>query len=73
MKLDPRCENCHPGGWSPDRFDHSVSGVRLDELHKEAECGDCHMEGAGLPASCELCHDEGKAYEGGIVGFETEE
>jgi len=73
MKLESRCENCHPGGWPPETFNHLVTGAALDELHLEAECADCHVDGVGSAASCDLCHDDGRVYGGGVVGFTPEE
>ncbi len=55
--LDGTCLSCH-GEWSPGRFKHSVTGVSLDPIHAELECGLCHvdMRFAKKPV-CNNCHD----------------
>jgi hypothetical protein len=63
MKLEPRCVNCHQGGWDPATFKHAVTGVPLDETHSEADCSDCHDAGPGSPANCSNCHDDGRRYD----------
>ncbi len=67
LRLDPRCEKCHTEGWNPETFDHRVTGVRLDEIHQEADCTDCHVDGIGKGSSCDACHDDGRTYSS--VGF----
>jgi hypothetical protein len=62
MKLEPRCANCHPGGWNAASFDHSKVGVPLNGVHREAGCTDCHTAGVGTPATCAGCHDDGRRY-----------
>jgi hypothetical protein len=54
----PRCISCHIH-WEEGSFDHAVTGVVLDEIHREAGCGDCHrdLDFAKEP-SCQDCHDE---------------
>jgi hypothetical protein len=63
MKLEPRCENCHPQGWDAATFNHQVTGVRLDETHVEFDCTDCHTKGVGSGADCSGCHDDGRTYQ----------
>jgi hypothetical protein len=65
VKLDPRCEACHPKGWDAATFDHAVTAVALDDVHREADCADCHVggHGAGKSASCAGCHDDGRRWD----------
>ncbi len=60
---DPRCESCHFDGWDEKHFNHSVTGVVLDEVHGEISCEDCHTSGLGKPSDCSECHDDGRRYE----------
>lgn len=55
-KLDPSCENCH-SGWSPETFDHSLTGQRLNETHTAFDCEECHVDGYLKAPSCTECHD----------------
>lgn len=69
------CRSCHAEGWDPDRFEHGVTGVGLDETHAELDCADCHLDGVGQPASCDECHEDGRRQDrrlGAIVGVEGE-
>jgi hypothetical protein len=63
QKLDPKCENCHPNGWSGTGFNHKTTGVVLDEVHGEVDCETCHPDGPAKGASCEACHDDGRKYQ----------
>ena len=57
-KLEGDCRFCHQG-WSPETFNHAVTGQVLDENHKEIDCGDCHPGGDyAKPPACVECHDE---------------
>ena len=57
------CTSCHADGWDPEKFRHDVTRVMLDETHRDADCADCHAGGIGVaPASCDECHDDGRAY-----------
>jgi hypothetical protein len=60
--LGSKCENCHTAGWEPEEFDHSKTGIRLDEIHVEAACADCHTAGWGKPTTCAECHDDSRSY-----------
>ncbi len=70
LRLDPRCERCHTEGWPPENFDHLATGVRLDELHGEADCSDCHVDGVGRGSSCDACHEDDRTYSS--AGFPEE-
>lgn len=56
--LDTSCDGCHRS-WAAGKFDHTLTGQRLNETHAAFECADCHVdrkfEG---PPSCSGCHDE---------------
>ncbi len=67
-KLQSECSACHKPEWEPDDFDHKITGVELDELHSEAACANCHVEGMGKPATCSECHDDGRVFDKS-VGF----
>ena len=57
--LDAMCGSCHAPDWQPSgAFDHSLTGVTLDEAHGGLDCQDCHIKGVGRPASCDACHDD---------------
>lgn len=53
-----RCTGCHIH-WEVGSFDHAVTGLRLNEEHRELECASCHvgMDFAMTPR-CTDCHDE---------------
>lgn len=55
--LNRNCITCHTD-WSSDNFDHSVTGIILDEIHLENECSDCHIESSYSKPSCDGCHDD---------------
>ncbi len=61
--LSRRCEACH-SGWSTANFNHAkITGVGLDEIHLEMDCGDCHMDrNFARKPTCDACHDDGRAY-----------
>ena len=56
-KPDRACSSCHKG-WNKDTFKHAVTGLLLDETHRELACEDCHAENnyAQKP-SCANCHE----------------
>lgn len=56
--LTADCGTCHAEGWTLGEFDHSVTGLVLDEAHIEFDCEGCHTEGFAAPTTCELCHEE---------------
>jgi hypothetical protein len=64
-RLDPRCESCHPSGWDAKKFDHAVTAVKLDDVHVELDCSDCHDAGfgPGKPPSCAACHDDDRRFD----------
>jgi hypothetical protein len=55
---DTRCASCHIH-WKLGSFDHKVTGLVLDETHRELECADCHTDADFARApKCDTCHDE---------------
>jgi hypothetical protein len=62
-RLSTRCSDCH-GGWNQANFRHAVTGLRLDEIHIELDCTDCHKELAyGKIPRCYDCHDDCRNHE----------
>jgi hypothetical protein len=37
-----------------------MTGVVLDETHRELACVDCHVGGVDHSARCAECHDDGR-------------
>jgi hypothetical protein len=60
-KLNNSCVSCHKN-FVAGSFNHSVTDLKLDEIHADFECGDCHIEEnfANKP-DCSNCHDD-KSY-----------
>lgn len=60
-KLDTQCSSCH-AGWTPQAFKHQVTGLKLDDTHRELDCETCHEEkNFAKPPTCAGCHDD-KSY-----------
>jgi hypothetical protein len=56
--LSSYCNSCH-SGWNPSNFNHKITGLMLDEMHSEFDCGDCHpKEDYSKKPSCEDCHED---------------
>ncbi len=63
------CTQCHnPGRWADVRFDHSLTGWKLEGRHSEISCRECHFEkeagsdtiiqhSQSLSTDCTRCHD----------------
>jgi len=68
--LSPKCNGCH-AEWKPGSFDHTVTGVKLDDNHSALDCVSCHVESdfAKKP-SCKDCHDD-KSYPGAVPGTQV--
>lgn len=63
-KQSTACNSCHEA-WSPENFDHAVTGLALDDAHRLFDCVDCHLERRFDQApACSGCHgeDEGITY-----------
>lgn len=62
-KLSTECSSCHTG-WTTKGFKHEITGLRLDETHRELDCESCHLEkNFAVTPSCAGCHDD-KTYPG---------
>lgn len=62
-KLSHVCNDCH-GGWNQENFRHAVTGLQLDDIHFELDCGDCHIDLAYSDTpECSGCHDDGRTHE----------
>ncbi len=57
-KLDKSCNSCH-SNWNQDNFNHSITGLKLDDTHKDFYCVNCHpnREFDKKPV-CSECHDD---------------
>ena len=56
--LSAACTSCHDH-WTPESFEHAVTGVLLDDEHVQADCVDCHRRrDFRSPPTCEECHDD---------------
>ncbi len=57
-KLDNNCTSCHKN-FTKGSFDHKLTGLILSEVHNEADCRDCHIDGNFAKAPvCSGCHDD---------------
>jgi hypothetical protein len=65
--LDKNCSSCHD--FENEDFDHSVTGIELDDIHIENDCSDCHTESTYSKVSCENCHDEDITYPDYVPGY----
>jgi Class III cytochrome C family len=60
-KLNNSCISCHKN-FAAGSFKHETIGLKLDEIHTELDCGDCHSENNfGNKPDCSGCHDD-KSY-----------
>ena len=60
-KLNNSCTSCHKD-FKSGAFNHAKTGLKLDEIHTELECGDCHTDNNFTKApDCSSCHDD-KSY-----------
>lgn len=54
-----KCEDCHNAfSWEPVKFNHSLTGFRLEGAHRATPCRDCHTDRfyRGAPTDCYACH-----------------
>lgn len=59
--LSGNCVTCH-AHWRSGSFDHSVTGLKLDETHGEIDCDSCHEEKKfARKPTCLRCHED-KSY-----------
>ncbi|GAB4296231.1 MAG: hypothetical protein Kow0098_19230 [Ignavibacteriaceae bacterium] len=55
--LSNDCTSCHRD-WSAENFEHSVTGLILDETHSEFGCDFCHTDlKFNLKPDCNNCHE----------------
>ena len=58
VKLNPACINCHTN-FVQGKFNHSVTGLKLDENHSALECENCHEnKDFAKPPVCSSCHND---------------
>jgi hypothetical protein len=65
-KLDNNCVSCHKN-FAAGSFNHEKTGLKLDEMHVEFDCADCHIENFSDKPDCTNCHDD-KSYPKNIPG-----
>jgi hypothetical protein len=66
-RLGSDCSSCHTtAGWTPASFDHNLSVFKLDGLHANIACADCHVNHVlqGTPADCNSCHAKKDVHQG---------
>jgi hypothetical protein len=70
--LSGTCTACH-SGWKAGSFNHSLTGVKLDENHSDLDCVSCHLElnYAKTPV-CSDCHED-KSYPKAIPGIRVQQ
>jgi hypothetical protein len=57
-RLNNDCGSCH-GGWTQANFTHAKVGLELDEIHRELDCVDCHVDRQyDASPMCGSCHDD---------------
>jgi len=57
------CVNCH-AGWNQETFTHAVTGLKLDDVHADLDCTDCHPNRQyEADPVCSDCHDDGRTAE----------
>lgn len=57
-KVDNKCASCHHG-WNGETFKHDVTGLSLDETHKEVGCEECHIaNNYAVKPVCTNCHED---------------
>jgi hypothetical protein len=67
-RVDRTCTSCH-GSWSPENFQHAVTGLRLDEMHAQLDCSQCHKDRRyDADPTCSDCHDDGRTAAGAPPG-----
>jgi DnaJ-class molecular chaperone len=60
-KLNNNCVSCHKN-FAAGSFKHEKTGLKLDELHIDFDCKDCHTSGNfSDKTDCSGCHDD-KSY-----------
>jgi c(7)-type cytochrome triheme protein len=55
--LKKNCSSCHKD-FLEGKFDHKKGGVKLDDVHIDLSCGDCHKNNKfDITPKCDDCHD----------------
>lgn len=61
VKLDNNCSSCHKN-FTAGSFNHEKTGLKLNEMHGEFDCSDCHIaNNFSNKPDCSNCHDD-KSY-----------
>ena len=61
-KISRQCVTCHKD-WRNGSFNHAVTGLKLDENHRDNDCKDCHINNNYSSApQCNECHDQEIVY-----------
>jgi hypothetical protein len=58
-RLGNLCGSCHTAdGWTPAKFDHTLSTFKLTGKHVDVMCANCHVNHVlqGTPSDCVACH-----------------
>ena len=58
-RIGTDCGSCHtPEGWTPAKYDHSLSSFKLIGQHASTACGNCHVHHIlqGTLTDCYSCH-----------------
>lgn len=57
-KIDNKCSSCHQD-WNAETFKHAVTGLLLDETHREVSCEECHAgNNYAVKPICSNCHED---------------
>ncbi len=65
--LKKECKNCHKD--NEGYFNHSITGIMLDETHKDLDCEDCHVKNNYMKRpTCSDCHEEDISFPKNIPG-----
>ncbi len=65
-KLNNACVSCHKD-FVAGEFKHERTGLKLDDIHTDFDCGDCHTSNNFSKTDCSGCHDD-KSYPKDIPG-----
>lgn len=60
--LNRDCNSCHKE-FLAGNFNHKATGLILDDIHLDFECGDCHTNNNfAVKTNCTSCHDDDYIY-----------
>ena len=57
VKLNNECTSCH-SNFVQGKFNHSVTGLKLDENHSDLDCKECHHDKTFANPVCTNCHED---------------